>query len=307
MIKEKNKSGFCSKYLWLAILIVFMGGITFQLRAEESLDSDAKTALIAIYDFRFHDADSLLNHMEINYKESYLPHLVRASFYWWLIISEDAGSLKNKEQYIATISKAEEKIGYMVKNSSYNYKDVFHFINLYALKARLDLLNGDYLRALRHMKYCVDYISISLGREEIYPNFNLTSGLYNYLSDYGAKQYPFLAFYSLIYPRGNMPTGLEQLKLATHNDDDVIRTEAHYFLMKIYLELEKNPGKALNHAYYLAKKYPENLIFLYHYYQILILQGKAEMANEIKTDYEYQLKYNTNLSNEQKQYLNGLL
>ena len=306
MIKEKNKPGFCFKFLWLTILVVFMGGMTFQLRAAESLDGDAKTALTAIYDFRFHDADSLLNHMETNYQESYLPHLVRASFYWWLIISEDDGSL-NKERYIATLSKAEDIINRVVQNNSHNYRDIFHFINLYALKARLDLLNGNYLKALRHMKNCVDFVSISLGREEAYPGFNLTSGLYNYLSDYGAKQYPFLVFYSLMYPRGNMLKGLEQLKVATQNDDQVIRTEAHYFLMKIYLDLEKNHEEALYHASYLTEKHPENLIFLYHYYQLLQLQGKAEMANEVKSDYKYQLKYNTHLSIRQKQYLIGLL
>jgi hypothetical protein len=306
MIKGKNKSGFCFKYLWVAILIVFMVGMTFQLRAEEPLDNDVKTALIAIYDFRFHDADSLLNHMETNYRGSYLPHLVRAGFYWWLIISEDDSSV-NKERYIASLSKAEISINTVFQNNSYYYKDIFHLINLYALKARLDLLNGNYLKALRHMKNCVDFIDISLGKEKAYPDFNLTSGLYNYLSDYGTRKYPFLVFYSLMYPRGNMLKGLEQLKVATQNDDEVIRTEAHYFLMKIYIELEKNYEEALYHASYLTEKHPGNLIFLYHYYQLLQLQGKAEMASEVKSDYKYQLKFNTHLSSRQKQYLIGLL
>jgi tetratricopeptide (TPR) repeat protein len=306
MIKGKNKSGFCFKYLWVAILIVFMVGMTFQLRAEEPLDNDVKTALIAIYDFRFHDADSLLNHMETNYRGSYLPHLVRAGFYWWLIISEDDSSV-NKERYIASLSKAEISINTVFQNNSYYYKDIFHLINLYALKARLDLLNGNYLKALRHMKNCVDFIDISLGKEKAYPDFNLTSGLYNYLSDYGTRKYPFLVFYSLMYPRGNMLKGLEQLKVATQNDDEVIRTEAHYFLMKIYIELEKNYEEALYHASYLTEKHPGNLIFLYHYYQLLQLQGNAEMASEVKSDYKYQLKFNTHLSSRQKQYLIGLL
>jgi hypothetical protein len=306
MIKGKNKSGFCFKYLWVAILIVFMVGMTFQLRAEEPLDNDVKTALIAIYDFRFHDADSLLNHMETNYRGSYLPHLVRAGFYWWLIISEDDSSV-NKERYIASLSKAEISINTVFQNNSYYYKDIFHLINLYALKARLDLLNGNYLKALRHMKNCVDFIDISLGKEKAYPDFNLTSGLYNYLSDYGTRKYPFLVFYSLMYPRGNMLKGLEQLKVATQNDDEVIRTEAHYFLMKIYIELEKNSEEALYQASYLTEKHPGNLIFLYHYYQLLQLQGKAEMASEVKSDYKYQLKFNTHLSSRQKQYLIGLL
>jgi hypothetical protein len=157
------------------------------------------------------------------------------------------------------------------------------------------------------MKNCVDFIDISLGKEKAYPDFNLTSGLYNYLSDYGTRKYPFLVFYSLMYPRGNMLKGLEQLKVATQNDDEVIRTEAHYFLMKIYIELEKNYEEALYHASYLTEKHPGNLIFLYHYYQLLQLQGKAEMASEVKSDYKYQLKFNTHLSSRQKQYLIGLL
>ena len=119
MINKKNKSGFCFKCLWLANLIIFMGGLTFHLRAEEPLDSDAKTALTAIYDFRFHDADSLLNHMETNYRESYLPHLVRAGYYWWLIISEDESSV-NKDRYIASLSKAEINIRRVIQSNRFN-------------------------------------------------------------------------------------------------------------------------------------------------------------------------------------------
>jgi hypothetical protein len=270
------------------------------------LNSISQEAMLALYDFRFHHADSLIQNIEETYPDHYLPHLTRANYYWWKIISEDPGS--NQQQlYISSLYNAENFVMEWVRSKQYEYADVFHFINLYALKARLDLINGEYTSALRHMKNCVDYIGLSLGREELHENFYLTSGLYNYMTEYGSRRYPFLRLYALMYPKGNMKLGINQLEIAARSLDPVLQTEARYFLMKIFLELEQDYQKAIEHAGWLTGKYPGNPIYLYYYYELLSLSNQEAEADAIRKLYFERIQSNTNLSSGQRNYLEGLL
>jgi tetratricopeptide (TPR) repeat protein len=270
------------------------------------LNSISQEAMLALYDFRFHHADSLIQNMEETFPDHYLPHLTRANYYWWKIISEDSGS--NQQQlYVSSLYIAENFVKEWASSKQYEYADVFHFINLYALKARLDLINGEYTKALRHMKSCVDYIGLSLGREELHENFYLTSGLYNYMSEYGSRRYPFLRLYALMYPKGNMKLGINQLEVAARSLDPVLQTEARYFLMKIFLDLEQDYQKALEHAGWLTGKYPGNLIYLYYYYELLSLSNQEAEADAIRKLYFKRIQSNTNLNSGQRNYLEGLL
>jgi hypothetical protein len=270
------------------------------------LNSLSQEAILAVNDFRFHHADSLIQTLEKTFPDHYLPHLTRANYYWWKIITENPAS-DHQQRYLNSLSNAENIVRQLVKTRQYNYADVFHFINLYALRARLDLLNGDFTRAMRHLKNSVDYIGLSLGREEFHENFYLTSGLYNYMTEYGSKRYPFLRLYALMYPRGNMDLGLSQLEIAAKSQNLILQTEARYFLMKIFLELEQDHQKALEHAEWLTEKYPGNLIYLYHYQGLLSQSNQDERANVARKLYFERIESNTHLNPVQRQYLKGLL
>ncbi|TVQ88272.1 MAG: hypothetical protein EA393_09325 [Bacteroidetes bacterium] len=293
------------KYFLLFVGFISLTSGNCPLQANP-VKSDAQKAMITLYNFQFQVSDSIIRRMEKNFPEHYMSHLMRAQYYWWQIISNDLDLLQQKN-YQASLVKAESLAKELVKTKNYNYNDVFQFINLYALKARIELMNSEYLRALRHMRNCTDYLELSLGRENIHPDFYLTSGLYNYMADYGSRRYPFLMVYALFYPRGDMQKGLEQLKAATHSNNIVIKTEAHYFLMKIFLELEQDFSQALQHAAWLVGEYPENLIYLFHYHEILLLLEKNELAVEIRKDFLELLNNNKQLSFSQRKYFQALL
>ena len=294
-----------SKFYHYLIIILF-GLIRMSTANASGLHAISEKAMTALYDFRFHHADSLIQNIEKAFPYHYLPHLTRANYYWWKIISENPGS-DQQQLYLNSLNNAEYTVRQIFMAREYDYADVFHFINLYALKARLDLLNGSYAKALRHMKNCVDFIGLSRGREELHDDFYLTSGLYNYLTEYGSAKYPFLRLYTLMYPKGNMRLGISQLETAARSQDPVIQTEAHYFLMKIFLELEQDYQKALEYAGWLATKYPGNLIYLYHYHELLSLNNLDEKANAIRILYFKRIHSNIHLSPGQQNYLEGLL
>ena len=301
MIKRLTTS---KKYQYLIIILLVL--IRMSTANASGLHTISEKAMTALYDFRFHHADSLIQNIEKAFPDHYLPHLTRANYYWWKIISENPGS-DHQKLYLTSLANAERIVKQLVKNKQYDYADVFHFINLYALKARLDLINGEYTKALRHMKNCVDYIGLSLGREELHENFYLTSGLYNYMTEYGSRRYPFLRLYALMYPKGNMKLGINQLEIAARSLDPVLQTEARYFLMKIFLELEQDHQKALEYAGWLTEKYPANLIYLYHYYELLSLNNLDKKANAIRKSFFEQIQNNNQLSSGQRQYFRNLL
>ena len=208
MIRRVTTSSIYNRLI--IILIILLRVSTINASCINSLSAEA---MLALYDFRFHHADSLIQNMEETFPDHFLPHLTRANYYWWKIISENPGS-EQQQLYLSSLNNAENIVKQLVRRKQYDYADVFHFINLYALRARLDLINGAYTKALRHMKNSLDFIGLSLGREEIHENFYLTSGLYNYMTEYGSRSYPFLRLYALMYPKGNMRLGISQLETA---------------------------------------------------------------------------------------------
>jgi len=285
------------------ILFILIRMSTLNASVLNTLSHDA---MLALYDFRFHHADSLIQNMEENFPDHYLPHLTRANYYWWKIITDNPDP-DQQQLYLASLTNAEKITRQLVNEKQYDFADVFHFINLYALRARLDIVNGEYMKALRQMKNCIDYIKLSLGKEENNENFYLTSGLYNFMTEYGSRRYPILFLYTVMYPRGNMNLGISQLKTATSSNNKVLQTEARYFLMKIFLELEQDHQKALEHADWLTEKYPGNLIYLYHYYEILSLNNLEINAKEVRKNYFEEVQSNYQLSSRQRQYLRNLL
>lgn len=292
------------KKILLVICLIYAG--LQALNASEALHGKGEKAITALHEFSFHSADTIIQSMERQYPDHYLPHLTRAHYYWWKMISQES-EVRKRKHYLSSLEKAEQLVNQMVQGGAYDKQDVFHFINLYAMKARLDLLNGEYRAALRHVNRCVRFLKTSLGYEENFEGFYLTSGLYNYMTDYATGRLPLFFVYALLYPRGDMEKGIAQLNNATRLENLIVRTEAHYFLMKIFLELEKDFIKALPHARWLTEKYPGNLIYLYHYYQLLSLSRNETMALDVKRAYHDILQNHNHLSPAQRNYLLQLL
>ncbi len=115
-------------------------------------------------------------------------------------------------------------------------------------------------------------------KETVHEMFNLTSGLYNYFVTRSQKDYPYLIPYLIFYPKGNMETGIKQLMAAYKSKNTILKTEAGYFLMKIYLEQEKDYTKAEFFARDLLNRYPDNLIFRYYFFKSLLVQNKIDQA-----------------------------
>ena len=79
-----------------------------------------------------------------------------------------------------------------------------------------------------------------------------------------------------LFPEGNKLKGIEQLDNASGNSF-YTRTEAQFFLMRIYLS-ERKLSKALQLSKYLHDTYPNNSVFHKYYTQILYQYGRISEA-----------------------------
>lgn len=271
---------------------------------ERMAAEEMKQTMQALYAFDFLRADSLSTEMLRKFPGHYLSHFSRSQYLWWLIITQPENpELEN--QYYQTLAQSLSAIQEFM-GPARTHEQTFYFINIYAMQARLFLKKKEYLRTIISLRNCISEIEASLGRESDYPPFNLSSGMYNYMSEYAKKKFPFLTLYTLLYPKGSMVLGLEQLKAASSSGHLVWKTEAVYLQMKIYLELEQKPALAIPLARQLAETYPGNLIYQWHYLQALEANQATEESILLKTELKKITRNAPGINSQQRAYFLSL-
>jgi len=236
------------------------------------------------YQFKFNSADSLMNSYFNSMKsgEELELNLLQSHILWWKIIS----GLNDKitiQDYYKTLKKAEF---YFQKEKDKGYAYLYKGIRIYSYMARMDGMNKNYLKALFRLNSCVKFLEKSFGSETKYPFFYLSSGLYNYHIVAAQKQHPIITPYLWLYPKGNETKGIEQLKLAAESQNKYLSSEGQYFLIKIFLD-QKRYNEAMNYSAALQQKYPNNAVFMY--YQFLLLL-KLNMVNDARLKSEKLIK-----------------
>ena len=299
--KKYNNRYLHSWFFTIALFLISSSQI-YSVNPSENV----REAVNALYEFRFLDADSIITSLEIDHPNHFLSAIARSQYHWWRIISQKDSPILRKN-YLESLEIAEKKILEHFNKLNPSNEHVFYLINIYAFRARLDLLNHNYIKALGHLRKSLDYIKVSLNKENEYNHFLLTSGLYNYTIGYGQDKFPFLKIYSFWIPKGDVLQGIKLLEKAARGNDELIKTEANYFLMKIYLEMENNLSLALPYAKWLVDKYPDNIIYVYHYYKIAAGLHHHTTSQTIKNDFDNLIDNNQQLSNEQVKHLKELL
>ena len=104
--------------------------------------------------------------------------------------------------------------------------------------------------------------------------------MYNYFMGKAKSDYWFAFPLLSTYPKADKWKGIEMLKICSFSKDKLVQTEADYFLMKIFLEAEKNTMLAMPYAQALTEQYPNNIIFQYYYFEILLSKGDVKLILE---------------------------
>jgi hypothetical protein len=120
-------------------------------------------------------------------------------------------------------------------------------------------------------------------------SFNFTSacadlyyytGVYNYYRDAYPKIYPVYKPLALLFPQGNMQTGLQHLQIAATNSI-VMKAEAEILLAYIYIYFENDFNKALEYSMLLHRQFPDNTEFTSILLRNLLLLKRYDAAEKI--------------------------
>jgi hypothetical protein len=278
----------------LKVLVVY--GQELPVKAGKILD--------LCYQFKFNSADSLMNiyFTELKSGEEVELNMLKANILWWKIIS-GINDKATKSTYYQTLTLAEK---YFEKEKDKGNSHLYKGISLYGYMARMDGLNKNYLKAFFRINNCLNYLEKSFGVESKYPFFYLSSGLYNYHIVVTAKKYPVLAPYLYLYPKGDKSKGIEYLQIAANSSNKYLSTEGYYFLMKLYLE-EKKYATALTNVNELLQRFPQNAIFLYYKFNILLKASNVKDANVASSQLMNELKNNQQINNIQFKHFERLI
>jgi hypothetical protein len=229
-----------------------------------------------IYQFNFLNCDSLLNQISKTETETPWFLLIKSNYYWWLILTgeETKETLKQFDFYI---SKIITQLG-TKKIESLSNTELYIIANAYAFKTRLALYKSSYISAATNLNNCIRYIEQTLNKEKEYEPFYLIGGLYNYFVDFAKTKYPIIKPYIATLPSGSISKGFSMLYKIAKSPDRILNNEANYFLCKLYQETEKNYPLAEKYAEIMIKRYPNNIAYVYNYFDILLNMDKKNEA-----------------------------
>ncbi len=266
-------------------------------------DSDVKNhfykGFVHLYHFEFQsckdEADLLLK----THPASSWGYILAAEYHWWMIVSGDESNNHGKD-LIASLEAAALRSAKLSQSEG-----LFCKIISYTLRSRYEIFKGNYVKSLELLNQSSGLLKESAHQPDGYEPFLLTKGLYNYFIAEAGNRFWIFNPVGILGLKVDKALGIEYLTTLSNSGDEILSTEAAYFLMKIYLEVENNASGASRYSARLSGKYPTNLIF--QYYNSLNGNTKSRVSPEIAMKYNLLLKQATQLSSAQRRHFEQLI
>ena len=273
-------SKFIRKYAW----ILFFTGIS-PLSAQIPLlqNKEAVKAITTtqdlIYNFEFEEARFRIENDRHGLGEHPANYLTQAVLIYW----KDRPLVPDTEmysQYEHYLNKAIELSESFIEKPELYVEGIFYTMSGYALLAELYSEEGVGLKVINAAKKAYKYLKIGKDETDNFPDFNFSTGLYNYYREKYPELYPFYKSFMWIFARGDKELGIEQLKIS--KDKGIFsRNESTIYLYHIYLRYENNPQKAYPFACYLVEEYPQNLRFKSILLEVLVALNELDQAGPL--------------------------
>lgn len=265
----------------------------------ERTDQNIQRAFHEIYNFRFDSAQVVIQRASSDHDNLAWYYFAASNMELWRIFS---GALKSRQKPIFY-----ENLDNLARFTSHLddlREQRFLRVMYYTYKARMALTNKDYISTFSSLRNYYGLLG-PIFDDDGYPPNMLVCGLYLYLADYAYRHHVLFRPLLSVYRRGNKEAGLDYLKKAANSCNELIATEAKYYLVVIYQDLEKEPKKALPFAKQLYNKYPGNFIFGYYYHKIMseISDDHIVNAREVRQ----RVLNNASLSDFQRIYFDAFL
>ena len=258
-----------------------------------------------MYNFNFDEAEKEFTWLIDEYKNHPLPIFLLGLSKWWRIEAEvnqgiefETKQKNNLDNQFLSLMDKSILLSKKIYEDGNKIDGAFFLAASYGFKGRLLSERKSWRKAAFSGKNALKYLKEIRKEDYLIPEIAFGNGLFNYYSIWISDKYPILKPIVSFFPKGDKIIGIEQLDNAAKNSF-YTRTEAQYFLMRIFSE-ENKLSKALQISNYLHNTYPMNSIFHRYYTQLLYRLGYFDeceiQLNELfKNYFNNILGYNVNV------------
>ena len=268
---------------------------TTSILTDIDIQIEATSAINKMYNYQFEEAEKEFRWLVSEYQNHPLPVFLLGLSSWWKIDAQSSKSYVGESQKENVLDKnflslMDESINLskQIYDQGNKVDGAFFLAASYGFKGRLLSERRKWSAAAFAGRNAIKYLKEIRKDDLMIPEISFGNGLFNYYSIWISERYPLLKPIIKLFPEGNKNKGVEQLNIASNNSF-YTRTEAQYFLMRIYSG-EGKLTKALQLSKYLKDTYPENSIFHKYFTQLLYRNSRLneclKESNNIIINYD---------------------
>jgi len=235
-----------------------------------------------LYNFKFSRAESQFGWLRRKYPTHPLPYFLMGLSQWWKIVP-NIDNKKYDEKFIAYMDTSIVLAEELYDKNKKNPEAAFFLAAAYGFKGRLFAERQQWTKATFAGKSAIKYMEKAIDKSDLSVEFLFGDGLYHYFAEWIPQNYKFLKPVLWFFRKGDKKLGLSQLEKVA-SDAFYTKTEAQYFLMRIYPDENMSP-KAFETSKYLYKTFPDNAYFHRYYARMLYTNGDMRelepVCNEI--------------------------
>ncbi|MDB5271910.1 MAG: hypothetical protein JWO58_277 [Chitinophagaceae bacterium] len=285
----------------LLLAFVFLMTMTLATQAQkkervlllnnDAIQLEATDALNAMYNFKFVEAEMKFLEFQERYPEHPMPYFLMALSNWWKMMPD----LENKkyiekyaDEFFRYTDLAIEKGEKAFEEDDQNEETAFILAAAYGFKGRYYAEQHSFMKAAGSGNKALQYLFKFKGKSDLSPEFMFGDALFNYYAEWLKQEYVLLRPILAFFPKGDKTLGIKELKQVAYNAF-YTRTEAQYFLMRIYYNEENREDLAYPTAEYLGTTFPDNPYFQRMQARLSFSQGKWLEAEKVSLDILYKL------------------
>ena len=235
---------------------------------------EATAAINKMYNFEFEDAEKEFNWLVQEYSNHPLPVFLKGLSLWWRIDSYSGisnlskiDSLERLDSKFIDLMDKTISLSKSIYDKGNKIDGAFFLAASYGFKGRLLSERRKWRASAFAGMNALKYLKEIRKDDLMIPEISFGNGLFNYYSIWISERYPLLKPLIKLFPDGDKKKGISQLNTAGNNSF-YTRTEAQYFLMRIYSG-QNDLSKALYLSKYLFETFPNNSVFHKFHTQLL--------------------------------------
>ena len=236
------------------------------------IQMEVNASVNAIYNAEHEKVERDFKWLRYRFPSHPLPYFLYGLNEWWKILPEPT-LYPNNEKMIAYLDTAQYYAEFMKEQDEDNMEATFFLAAIHGFKGRFYAENQSWTKAAFEARKALNYMEESKGNKNLSPEFLFGDALYNYYVEWVPEQYPILKPVLRFFEDGDKELGIKQLTKVSQNAF-YTRTEAQYFLMRIWALDEGELRKGLQLSEYLHETFPQNAYFHRFYARLLYTAGR---------------------------------